>query len=90
MQHLAHHDVLTGLPNRILLVKRLKHALKRAEWRKHNVAIMFLDMDYFKIVNDMPGHEAVDRQLQAMVTRLLRCAREKRYPGMLAATNLWA
>ncbi|MHB8848601.1 MAG: two-component system response regulator [Burkholderiales bacterium] len=76
LHHLAHHDVLTGLPNRILFVDRLKHALKRAEWRKRTVAVMFLDMDRFKLVNDTLGHEAGDRLLQAMATRLLACVRE--------------
>lgn len=76
LHHLAHHDALTGLPNRILFVDRLKHALKRAEWRKRAVAVMFLDMDRFKIVNDTLGHEAGDRLLQAMAARLLTCVRE--------------
>jgi len=76
LHHLAHHDVLTGLPNRMLFVDRLKHALKRAEWRKRAVAVLFLDMDRFKIVNDTLGHEAGDRLLQAMAARLLACVRE--------------
>lgn len=76
LHHLAHHDVLTGLPNRMLFVERLKHALKRAEWRKRAVAVMFLDMDRFKIVNDTLGHEAGDRLLQAMAARLLGCVRD--------------
>lgn len=76
LHHLAHHDVLTGLPNRMLYVDRLKHALKRAERSKRAVAVMFLDMDRFKIVNDTLGHEAGDRLLQAMSARLLACVRE--------------
>ena len=76
LHHLAHHDALTGLPNRTLFVERLKHALIRAERHKSSVAVMFLDMDRFKFVNDTLGHEAGDRLLQAMSTRLLGCVRE--------------
>ncbi len=76
LHHLAHHDALTGLPNRILFVDRLKHALIRAERRKRAVAVMFMDMDRFKVVNDTLGHEAGDRLLQAMAARLHGCVRE--------------
>lgn len=76
LHHLAHHDALTGLPNRMLFVERLKHALQRANRRKRAVAVMFLDMDRFKMVNDTLGHEAGDRLLQAMAARLLACVRE--------------
>ena len=76
LHHLAHHDALTGLPNRVLFVERLKHALQRAERRKRAVAVLFLDMDRFKIVNDTLGHEAGDRLLQAMAARLHACIRE--------------
>ncbi len=76
LHHLAHHDALTGLPNRVLFVERLKHALQRAEGRKRAVAVLFLDMDRFKIVNDTLGHEAGDRLLQAMAARLHACIRE--------------
>jgi len=76
LHHLAHHDALTGLPNRVLFVDRLKHALLQAERRKRSVAVMFLDMDRFKIVNDTLGHEAGDRLLQAMAARLHSCVRE--------------
>ena len=76
LHHLAHHDALTGLPNRTLFVDRLKHALSRAERRKRAVAVMFLDMDRFKVVNDTLGHEAGDRLLQAMAARLHACVRE--------------
>ena len=76
LHHLAHHDVLTGLPNRMLFVERLKHALQRASHRKRAVAVMFIDMDRFKMVNDTLGHEAGDQLLQAMAKRLRTCVRE--------------
>lgn len=76
LHHLAHHDSLTGLPNRALFVERLKHVLQRAERRNRAVGVMFLDMDRFKMVNDTLGHEAGDRLLQAMAARLLSCVRE--------------
>ncbi|MEO7600841.1 MAG: EAL domain-containing protein [Gammaproteobacteria bacterium] len=76
LHHLAHHDVLTDMPNRMLFVERLKQALSRAQWRKRVVAVLFLDLDRFKLINDTLGHEAGDRLLQAIAARLLLCVRE--------------
>lgn len=76
MQHLAHHDALTKLPNRLLLNDRLEQAIARSKWRSRHIAVLFLDMDRFKVINDSLGHLAGDLLLQAMATRLLSCVRE--------------
>ncbi|MHB8535597.1 MAG: EAL domain-containing protein [Sulfuricaulis sp.] len=76
LHHLAHHDVLTDMPNRVLFAERLKQALNRAQWHKRALAVLFLDMDRFKLVNDTLGHEAGDRLLQALAARLNSCVRE--------------
>ncbi len=76
IQHMAHHDALTGLPNRTLLEDRLKQALGRMRWHKRYVAVLFMDMDRFKIINDTLGHDVGDQLLQTMSKRLLNCVRE--------------
>lgn len=67
---LAYHDILTGLPNRALFDETLKHAMQLAAHVKDVLAIMFLDLDKFKPVNDCFGHETGDRLLQAVGERL--------------------
>jgi diguanylate cyclase (GGDEF)-like protein len=64
IHYLAHHDALTGLPNRVLLAERIRAALSNAEATDHAVAVMFLDLDGFKGVNDTRGHLFGDRLLQ--------------------------
>lgn len=76
LQHIAHHDVLTGLPNRVLFLDRLEQALMRAQWQAHMVGVMFLDLDRFKNVNDTLGHDVGDALLKAMAGRLQGCVRE--------------
>jgi diguanylate cyclase (GGDEF)-like protein/PAS domain S-box-containing protein len=73
---LAHHDGLTNLPNRLLLEDRLKQAVARMRWHKRSVALFFMDMDRFKIINDTLGHEVGDQVLQTVSKRLLDCVRE--------------
>lgn len=73
----AHHDALTDLPSRTLLMDRLAHALSRAKRVQSRMAVLFLDLDGFKTVNDTFGHAAGDRLLQIMAKRLLYCTREE-------------
>ena len=76
LHHLAHHDPLTGLANRALLFDHLKNALAQAERSEHMVALLYLDLDRFKAVNDGFGHSAGDHLLKAIAERLHRCVRE--------------
>jgi diguanylate cyclase (GGDEF)-like protein/PAS domain S-box-containing protein len=68
--HQAAHDPLTGLPNRLHFVDRLGRELVRAEQRRERIAVLFLDLDRFKVVNDSLGHTAGDRLLVAVADRL--------------------
>ena len=76
IEFLAHHDELTGLPNRVLLRDRFLHAVALADRHSSHVALLFLDLDNFKVINDTLGHVAGDRLLQGVVARLRECVRD--------------
>ncbi len=75
LAYLAHHDVLTDLPNRILLLDRLNSAIELAGRKGWQLALMYLDLDRFKHINDSLGHVIGDKLLQSVAERLLGCAR---------------
>jgi len=77
LHFLAHHDVLTALPNRAMLLERLEHALVHAKRHKTSVAVLFLDLDRFKMINDTLGHDIGDRLLMQLADRLQPCLRQE-------------
>jgi diguanylate cyclase (GGDEF)-like protein/PAS domain S-box-containing protein len=85
LAYAVHHDALTGLPNRLLLDSRLTQALALARRHNHAVAVLFLDLDGFKLVNDTLGHPVGDRLLESVARLLQRCVRStdtvSRYGG---------
>jgi len=76
IQYMAHYDALTTLPNRTLFYDRLQQALALAKREKHLCALMFLDLDRFKMVNDSLGHHIGDLLLQGVAQRISACVRE--------------
>ena len=77
LQHQAFHDALTQLPNRQLFTNRVNHTLARARRHASPLAVLFLDLDNFKVVNDSLGHDTGDQLLIAVAERLRDCLREE-------------
>ena len=75
-KHLAHHDSLTGLPNRLLFADRLQHAMSRARRSGVLLALLFFDLDRFKAINDTHGHEGGDEVLRVVAQRLTALVRD--------------
>lgn len=75
LRHLAHHDSLTDLPNRVAFLANLEQALEHAQRNQKKVALLFLDLDRFKLVNDTLGHDIGDELLKSVAQRLKRTVR---------------
>jgi len=76
IEFLAYHDPLTGLPNRLLLQDRMQQAIAQADRQQKGLALMFLDLDNFKKINDSLGHATGDSFLKEVATRLKKCVRD--------------
>ncbi|WP_186436933.1 putative bifunctional diguanylate cyclase/phosphodiesterase [Vreelandella titanicae] len=76
LAYLAQHDALTGLPNRVLLSERVSRAIGLAKRHQHKVALIYIDLDAFKPINDSLGHAVGDCLLQAVAVRLIECIRD--------------
>ncbi len=76
LEHIAHYDALTGLPNRVLLADRMRQGMAQVARRNQRMAVAFLDLDGFKSINDTHGHEAGDQLLIALSTRMKETLRD--------------
>jgi diguanylate cyclase (GGDEF)-like protein/PAS domain S-box-containing protein len=83
VQHMAHYDGLTGLPNRALFTDRLQQALAKAHREKARMALLFIDLDKFKPVNDELGHHVGDLLLEEAAKRMQTCVRESDTVGRI-------
>ncbi|HKQ29761.1 MAG TPA: diguanylate cyclase, partial [Burkholderiales bacterium] len=76
VRHMAQHDALTGLPNRLLFRDRVTQSITQAHRGRQQVAVMFIDLDHFKDINDSLGHQVGDQLLRSVARRLQRCLRQ--------------
>lgn len=76
LEYIAHYDALTALPNRVLLADRMKQAMAQSHRNKHSLAVLYIDLDGFKTINDMYGHDLGDQLLVALADRLKEVLRE--------------
>jgi diguanylate cyclase (GGDEF)-like protein/PAS domain S-box-containing protein len=76
LEHMAHFDALTNLPNRVLLADRLRQSMSQAQRRSQPLAVVYLDLDGFKAINDKHGHEIGDQLLVAIASRMKQTLRE--------------
>ncbi|MCK9502863.1 MAG: EAL domain-containing protein [Porticoccaceae bacterium] len=83
VRKLAYHDVLTGLPNRAYFNQQLRHKINRANLNNKKVAILFLDLDRFKVINDSLGHDTGDLILKAAAKRISNCVRDDDFVARL-------
>jgi len=77
LEYLAHHDILTDLPNRLLLLDRLSQGIRKAHRNKLKMGLLFIDLDNFKQINDSFGHDVGDEVLKVVAGRLRRYVREE-------------
>jgi len=90
LEFIAHYDALTGLPNRLLLGDRLRHAMSQAPRRGQRLAVVYLDLDGFKAVNDSHGHEVGDQLLAALAKRMTHVLRDGDTLGRLGGDEFAA
>jgi len=88
VEHLATHDVLTGLPNRLMFSQLLNHAIQIARRQKRQFAVLFIDLDRFKIINDSLGHDAGDQLLQEIASRFKQALRATDVVGRPGVDNV--
>ncbi len=87
IRYMAYHDSLTKLPNRRMFSEYLSHALAHARRRNQALALMYLDLDDFKVINDTLGHQAGDAVLKELSDRLSHCIRDEDYIGHPSTTR---